>query len=96
MLLSLIIFILCLGVSLNIRRDIILVFIFAIVLFAYVLLKILVGFPVIHCEGIELVVYGSPETLSSHLGTKFTAAERALWVISNVPGSIFAWNYCRS
>lgn len=46
----------------------------------------LVGFPVtVHCEGIELVSWGQPETIGAHYRTTFTGAERAYWIIENVP-----------
>jgi len=42
-------------------------------------------FNVVYCESIELVQWGEFGTISSHVGIKFTVAERAYWVISSVP-----------
>jgi hypothetical protein len=78
--LLLLLFIVSLIYSLCYRRDILLVFL------TFLLLLFLVGFPVtVHCEGIELVSWGQPETIGAHYRTTFTGAERAYWIIENVP-----------
>src|SRR5436305_12714558 len=44
--------------------------------------------PTVYCEGVEsmaLVVWGEPGTLGTSFGLRWSAAERALWVIKCVP-----------
>ena len=69
----------------NLVKDVIrLLLTFIIVLF--LMFPIIIGtFNVVYCESIELVQWGEFGTISSHVGIKFTVAERAYWVISNVP-----------
>ena len=69
--------------NMNIVRTIIRAFLIFIV---FLFLIFIIGtFNIVHCEGIELVRWGEYRTISSHVGIKFTVAERAYWVILNVP-----------
>jgi len=43
---------------------------------------------VVQCESIDLVLWGEPGTIGSIVGHKFTTADRAHWVIANVPPNI--------
>jgi hypothetical protein len=73
----------CCNYNLNLVKDVIrLLLTFIIVLF---LMFIIGTFNVVYCESIELVQWGEFGTISSHVGIKFTVAERAYWVISSVP-----------
>jgi hypothetical protein len=73
----------CCNYNLNLVKDVIrFLLTFIIVLF---LMFIIGTFNVVYCESIELVQWGEFGTISSHVGIKFTVAERAYWVILNVP-----------
>ena len=40
---------------------------------------------IVYCEGTELVLWSEPGTIGSMVNHKWTAIERAHWVIANVP-----------
>jgi len=61
-----------------------------ILLIGTIIILYFVGFmPTVYCEGVstgmELVIWGEPGTLGTSFNVRWTAAERALWVIDRVP-----------
>src|SRR5579871_4599197 len=54
----------------TIIRNLLVILLFLIVYYLYFI-------TILQCKGIELVQWGLQETICSHIGTKFTAAERA-------------------
>jgi len=63
-----------------INRVFNIVFVFSFILLVYYLFFL----NIVHCEGIELVLWGVPDTIGSIVGHRFTAAERGYWVMANV------------